>query len=519
MDTERSATPSIWRGPMKAYPELLLDKSMRLSGAGQLFLALAAAGLCALLLVAPGGRDGRVQLAAGLVALAALSVLVLYFRGPLAAARLFVGVGWLGVTAFGFLGAPIPGMHLAGYPLLLLLAGWMLGPAWCVTLFAASSVAVLLMASGQAARLPAPGSAAAAHVAAEAVILLLVMSATSLATLYLVRVFALRYADLREVNSQSLVDAQVAQAREAEMRTLTEHLPGLVFQCDAQGRCIFANQRLARFFGKTTQTLLGTPMVELLGGGSRRDIATYQAAVLRGEVVEFDMRRLAPDGVWCHVEVTLVPRQAADGQRVAGWYGMVYDVTRRERAALALRDKATHDPLTGLPNRMLFEERLQHALRNAYRQKKSVAVMFVDLDNFKRINDVMGHAAGDAFLREMARRLTGVIRSTDMVARLGGDEFVVLAEEIESPDGAAMLAEKVLGVLMQPLQIGSEQVAAGGSIGIALAPQDGDTSDALLQAADVALYEAKAAGRKCYRLFGTTIGAPETSGFSRPAAL
>jgi diguanylate cyclase (GGDEF)-like protein len=180
---------------------------------------------------------------------------------------------------------------------------------------------------------------------------------------------------------------------------------------------------------------------------------------------------------------------------------MVYDVTRREKTALELRDRATQDPLTGLPNRLLLHDRLHHALGNAIRRKKSVAVMFIDLDNFKRVNDIMGHAAGDQFLREIARRLTGAIRAIDTAVRVGGDEFVVLAEEIDSAETATLIADKILNALMQPVFIGQESVASGGSIGIALGPQDGSTGEALLQAADAALYEAKAAGRKCYRIF------------------
>lgn len=515
MAADRTGVLPAWRAPMEEFPELLLDSSMRLSRLARLGIWSGAALLCVVLLAAPLQVDARIALAVGLVVLTALAALLLYFRGPLAAARLYIAGGWLTVTAVCAAGPGLAGTHVAAYPLLIFLAGWMLGGGYCVTLLALSALAVIGLACGQAAGLLA--AAGPAQLATDAVTLLTVLAATALATLYLVRAYVERYGELRRLNQQGQLDLQVAQAREVDFRLLAEHMPGLVFQCDAQGRCIYANQRMARFFGRTTQALLGTPMAELLGGSSVRDLTTYQAAVLRGDVVEFDMRRLAPDGVWCDVEVTLVPRQAADASRVVGWYGLIYDVTRRERQAMELRDKATHDPLTGLPNRLLFHERLQHAMRSAYRHKKSVAVMFIDLDNFKRINDVMGHGAGDIFLREMARRLTGTIRATDMVARLGGDEFVVLAEEVESSEAAAAIADKVLGALMQPLVIGKETVAAGGSIGIALGPQDGETSEALLQAADAALYEAKAAGRKCYRIFGDgSLGAPETGGLSRP---
>ncbi|MEQ1658922.1 MAG: GGDEF domain-containing protein [Hylemonella sp.] len=469
MDTGRPEEFPVWRAPLQEYPELLVGRSTR-------------------------------------------------FLGGLSALRLLVLGGWLGVTLLGFMGPGVLSSSLLAYPVLLVFAAWALGTGYCIALFALSCLAVVALAVGQAMGLVA--HAGPESVTSAAVTLLVVMAVTMVMTLVLLRAFLERYAGMRQLHNQNQLDLQAARARETDLRLLADHLPGLVFECDVQGRCLYVNQRLALFFGKPAQALLGTPMVELLGGGTVRDFTTYQSAVLRGDVVEFSMRRMAPDGVWCTVEVTLVPRQAADSARVVGWYGMIYDVTRRENVALELRDKATHDTLTGLPNRLLFHERLDHAIRNALRRKKSVAVMFIDLDNFKRINDVMGHATGDLFLREMARRITGAIRTIDTVARLGGDEFVVLAEEVDNPETAALIADKVLNALLQPMMIGQEKVSAGGSIGIAMGPQDGDTGEALLQAADAALYEAKSAGRKCYRIFNAGISAaPETGGFSRPAAL
>ncbi len=432
--------------------------------------------------------------------------------------RLLLLGSWLCITVYSYTGAGLQFPGLAAYPVLLVFSAWLLGAGYCVTLFVLSCLSVLLLAVGQATGWI--GHAGPVLVANEAATLMLVMALAVVLSLTLVGAFLGRYAEMRQAQGQNQLDLQAARARETDLRLLADHLPGLIFECDAQGRCVFVNHRLALFFGKPAPALLGTPMVELLGGGAVRDFTTYQSAVLRGDVVEFGMRRLAPDGVWCTVEVTLVPRQAADTARVVGWYGMIYDVTRRENVTLELRDKATHDVLTGLPNRLLFHERLDHAIHHAIRRKKSVAVMFIDLDNFKRVNDVMGHAAGDLFLREVARRITGAIRGIDTVARLGGDEFVVLAEEVDTAETAALIADKVLEALLQPVTIGGETISAGGSIGIAMGPKDGDSSDALLQAADAALYEAKAAGRKCYRLFNAGLAvAPETSGFSRPAAL
>ena len=513
MSSEHTESLSAWRSPLASCPELVpgLGAISSRTGLMALLIGLAALGAFTLTIAAP---DWRMVSQAGLGLLLVATLLTLYLGGWTAAMHCLVFGGWLLVTAAA-VGSGLTSLHVAAYPLLLFVAGCLLGGATSV-LFYVLSCGVVLWLSLE----PAVGPQASE----QAVILLLVMGGTVLLSQLLVRVFLTEYGALRRRHSQNLIKLQMAQASEDSLRLLTEHIPGLVFECDAQGRCIYLNQRLARFLGKPAPVLLGTPMLELLGGGTVRDFSTYQTMVLRGDVAEFEMRRLAPDGVWCHVEVTLVPRQAADGTRIVGWYGMVYDVTRRDHVLRDLRDKATHDVLTGLPNRMLFHERLDHALQSAHRRQKSVAVMFIDLDNFKRINDVMGHATGDLLLCEVARRITGAIRSVDTVARLGGDEFVVLAEEVESHETAALIADKVLEALLQPVTLNQETVSSGASIGIAMGPQDGTTGEALLQAADAALYEAKAAGRKCCRLFGasgpaTLSPAPETSGFSRPMQL
>ena len=513
MSSEHTESLSAWRSPLVSCPELLPDQGAVSFRAGLAFL-LAGLALLGALSLTIAAADWRTTAQAGLGLLVVGTLMALNLGGWIMALRCLVLGGWLLVTAAAA-GTGLDSLHVAAYPLLLFMAGCLLGSAISVLLYAMSCAAVLVLALD-----PAAGP----QVTDQAVTLLLVMGGTVLLTLLLVRVFLIEYGALRRRHGQNLIKLQMALAREADLRMLTEHIPGLVFECDAQGRCIYLNQRLARFFGKPAPVLLGTPMLELLGGGTVRDFSTYQAMVMRGDVAEFEMRRLAPDGVWCHVEVTLVPRQASDSMRVIGWYGMVYDVTRRDHVLRDLRDKATHDVLTGLPNRMLFNERLEHALQSAHRRQKSVAVMFVDLDNFKRVNDVMGHAAGDLLLCEVARRITGAIRGADTVARLGGDEFVVLAEDVEGPETAALIADKVLEALLQPVTLNQETVSSGASIGIAMGPQDGTTGESLLQAADAALYEAKAAGRKCYRLFGasgpaTLSPAPETGGFSRPVQL
>jgi diguanylate cyclase (GGDEF)-like protein len=222
--------------------------------------------------------------------------------------------------------------------------------------------------------------------------------------------------------------------------------------------------------------------------------------VLRGEVVEFLARKRSAEGVWRNFDVTLVPRHAAEGECVVGWYGLMYDVTRREQAVSELRDRAMHDALTGLANRLFLDDRLAHMVERAARTQTSAAVMVIDLDHFKEVNDTLGHGAGDQLLCQVAKRLEASVRSADTVARCGGDEFVVVIEGVKSLESAEAVAAKILAELALPFMIGAEAARIGGSIGVAVYPDAGRTAEELLRAADLAMYEAKTAGRNCYRI-------------------
>ncbi len=164
-------------------------------------------------------------------------------------------------------------------------------------------------------------------------------------------------------------------------------------------------------------------------------------------------------------------------------------------------EMATHDMLTGLPNRHLLQDRIAQALAHDRRNQEQAAVLFIDLDHFKIINDSLGHAVGDLLLKEVAARLNASMRSEDTVARQGGDEFIVLLPNIAGAQDAEAVAQKMLGVLIQPFQINGEELHIGGSIGIALFPSDGEDVDTLLKNSDIAMYHAKENGRNNYQFF------------------
>jgi diguanylate cyclase (GGDEF)-like protein len=163
--------------------------------------------------------------------------------------------------------------------------------------------------------------------------------------------------------------------------------------------------------------------------------------------------------------------------------------------------KAERDVLTGLPNRALLADRLAQAMEYAQRHGRSVALLFVDLDSFKKINDSMGHSVGDALLQSVAKRLQACIRASDTVSRLGGDEFVVLLTEVAMAQDAVVVAGKLITAMFEPHLIGSHRVRITASVGISLYPDDGDGAESLLACADAAMYAAKKSGRNTYRRF------------------
>ena len=180
---------------------------------------------------------------------------------------------------------------------------------------------------------------------------------------------------------------------------------------------------------------------------------------------------------------------------------LVEDITERRNAEAAIKHLARYDPLTKLPNRTFFREEIVPILKSSEEKHERCALLFIDLDQFKQVNDTLGHSQGDELLCAVADRLRTVIRETDVVARLGGDEFVIMMTPLKRPEQAASLARRVVAMLDETFEVDGHQVAIGASIGISIAPRDGVNADALLKCADMALYRAKADGRSTWRFF------------------
>jgi diguanylate cyclase (GGDEF)-like protein/PAS domain S-box-containing protein len=190
-----------------------------------------------------------------------------------------------------------------------------------------------------------------------------------------------------------------------------------------------------------------------------------------------------------------------EGGRLVNYVAVFSDISGIKQSQAQLAHLAHHDPLTDLPNRLLFHDRLGHALSRADRDGSQLGVLFIDLDRFKHINDSLGHLAGDGLLQEVARRLTGAVRREDTVARMGGDEFTLLLEDLRRPEDAAVLARKLLEALGDPYAIAGRELFVTASVGISLYPRDGRSAEELVRNADAAMYQAKDAGRNGYHFY------------------
>jgi len=228
---------------------------------------------------------------------------------------------------------------------------------------------------------------------------------------------------------------------------------------------------------------------------------SLRAAIARREPFEIEYRVAGADGRPRWLAARGLPMTGAAGE-VHRMIGVCQDISESKAREEAVRHLAYHDALTGLPNRRLLDDRLAQAIHLAQRRDRKLAVMLIDLDDFKQVNDSLGHRAGDAMLREVAARLSACVRRADTLARHGGDEFVVVVSDVQADADCGLVAEKILRSLAAPFQIEGRALGLGASIGISLFPSDAGDGDALLRNADAAMYSAKQQGRNQYRFYG-----------------
>ena len=300
--------------------------------------------------------------------------------------------------------------------------------------------------------------------------------------------------------------ASALRESEARFRSLTQTAPCAIVIYDQEG-FLYANDAALAVTGRTREELAGTHFWDLVAPEMREPLRERGLARLRDQSLapaRYEVRVLRPDGssVWLDFSVSLIQYEGRPAILAAA-----FDVSERKRAEEQVRHLAYHDGLTGLPNRLLFRDRLEVAVAQAHRDGSRVAVLFIDLDNFKVINDSMGHSQGDELLREVARRLTASVREGDTVARHSGDEFTLVLPGLRQPLDAVKAGNKLLDVLRQPFVLTGREVVVTASMGIAVYPEDGADAEALVKNSDNAMYRAKERGRDGYQLFAPDMNA------------
>ena len=293
-------------------------------------------------------------------------------------------------------------------------------------------------------------------------------------------------------------ELQQARAAAARFRSLFDHHPDAAFALDPAGTLLSVNRACTELTGVPAPELVGRALATMVAAEGRELTAHRLAAALRGEAQVWDVDFVHANGRRSCTQVTAIP-MVIEGA-VRGVHGIARDVTIHRVMEEQLAHQAFHDALTGLANRVLFRERVDRALARAARARRGgeaaehVAVLFLDLDDFKAVNDSLGHAAGDRLLEAVAARLLKATRGCDTVARLGGDEFAVLLDGMADAGDAGAVVQRVEAALRAPVSLDVRDVTVGASVGVAHARGD-EGADELLRNADMAMYRAKAAGK------------------------
>ncbi len=289
---------------------------------------------------------------------------------------------------------------------------------------------------------------------------------------------------------------------EETYRTIFESAAEGIYRADAAGRFVRVNPGLAHMLGYASPTELKAHIRDIFrqvftSDEDRRRL--YQALTRSGQVSGFEASLRRRDGARIWASLSVRPVMARDG-RILGTEGIIQDITQRKLTQEELERRATLDPLTETANRHTFERTFATMLAQAERTRSGLALLFIDLDDFKSVNDSLGHLAGDVILREMAVRIGQRLRKTDLLARLGGDEFAVLLHNASDPELAGAVAQDIIDALSRPFEADGAQVTVGASVGGAVYPGGGSTTEALLRRADRAMYKAKQHGKNRYHI-------------------
>ncbi len=306
------------------------------------------------------------------------------------------------------------------------------------------------------------------------------------------------------IQLQDLTERHIAELRlqdsERQLRAISDAVPAWMGRVNSDLTCEYVNQRYADHIGHSREDIIGKPFFEFFPPAENLALSSYVELALMGHTTNFDLSAKGQKGRPLSLHVTLVPDQVEHGQlpsnRNGGFFFMIYDVTVQTELTRNFQKKAMTDALTGLPNRAAWTAELTLAMQRAESTGSAAAMLFLDLDGFKQINDTHGHDAGDFVLCEFTRRLTGCLRSSDYVARLAGDEFVVLLDNITEPSiQPQIIADKIVEAMEPPMQLGTATLNVKPSVGLAFQTSPPFNPEALMKAADAAMYRAKRSGK------------------------
>jgi diguanylate cyclase (GGDEF)-like protein/PAS domain S-box-containing protein len=308
----------------------------------------------------------------------------------------------------------------------------------------------------------------------------------------------------KDITERKIAEEELIKAEERN-RILLEHAPIGIYYSNLSGKFLYGNKKAEEIIGYQREELLGKNFLKLKLLDPK-DIARASKLLAFNRLTkatgpdEFVLNRKDKTKVTVEINTALI---TMNGTKVV--LGMVQDITTRKEADVKIRKMAYHDALTGLPNRVLFVDRLKLAMAHAQRHQQKLAVMLLDLDHFKDINDTHGHNVGDQLLRSAGKRLTGLLRKNDTVSRMGGDEFFLLLPELTEVNDATKIAQKIMKAFREPFAFNGHELSITTSIGIALYPDDGEKVDILLINADIAMYQAKEKGRNNYQRYTATM--------------
>lgn len=291
------------------------------------------------------------------------------------------------------------------------------------------------------------------------------------------------------------------------LKNILETISDAVFALDTNGKFALVNQRLSQMTGYGHHELIGMLFSRIFPVDARPEIQRMLSTLLAesGKEKRFEAHVAHADGHQRIITCSLLPLK--EGDRVIGIAGTAVDITERKAAEQRIEHLAYHDPLTNLPNRRLVNDRLTMAMSQAQRDGRMVAILFVDLDRFKSINDSLGHRTGDAVLQELGTRLRAAVRAGDTVARMGGDEFIFLLPGIDRMEEAITVARKVLDAIRRPFNIEGREFVVTASIGMSLYPTHADDAETLIKQADTALFESKRRTSDTFEVFDESMSA------------